>query len=293
MGAGAPLFLSLLAALSLAREANGQVIRWYEDTTLGQRWSGGVPSPGGTPPAGWQDLVGGTDFDVKRVGIEWSGADVVLRIQTNFPLAGTDEAGGPPRGWSNYYGGNSALYRPADVLLDLDRDGTWDRGIVLSNHGLIPDDPRYPDPNFPGRDDSPGYGLSADDFTFGNVYKPTSFFTADDILRYRTSMIQMYDMADPKPSTVWMRHGTKVGSATIEQFGDKTNPFGPDFVHEIVITLSGVNPAGEYNAFNLYWGTANCGNDAIFFQAEIPEPSFAPLGLLTCGFFIMRRRRSR
>ena len=262
---------------------------WVEDDTLIERWVLGTASPGGTPPDGWYDTVGGAEFDTKKVGVSWSGDDIIIKIQTNFPEGGIgDEADGIAKGWSNYYGGNSRLYRPADIFLDSNQDGNYDLAFVLGDHGLIPADPRYPDPNFPDRGDPPGHGQSADTFNAGNLYSVSSTFIADDILRYQSSLGGRYDINAPKIAPAWVRHGTDVGDGTINWL----LVAGETDLYEATITLTNVNGTGTFDDFNLLWGTATCTNDVIVGTFSAPEPSsVALLGLGSLALMFRRNAR--
>jgi hypothetical protein len=263
------------------------------DTTLIQRWQLGVPNPGGTPPAGWYDIIGKDVFNTTQMNVIWSGTDVLFQIFTNFPETGADSFGGD-NGTVIGYPYIGGYYRIADLAFDFERDGVWDEGVVLFDHGAIPYDPSHSAGQQP-----PGYGQPADTFISGNRYSASAWFSADDIHRYHSGYAGKYDMADPKTPAVWMRLGTLLGAAQITW----TNLGTVDPTYRIDVLLKGVNTSGKWNKFNVLWGTANCANDVIAGQASKPCPDKVPgmngwsalvtgLLILGSGIWILIRRRS-
>ena len=214
------------------------------DNTLVQRWVLGQPDPGGTPPDGWYDIIGDDVFDTFQTNIIWSGQDVRFEIFTNFPETGYKD--GTPIGYP--HGG---FWQVADLALDLDRDGSWDTGIALIDHGALPQDPSYPNP--------PGYGLPANNFIEGNIYATSAWFSSSDIHYYHSGRGGRYGMNYPKIPPVWMRLGQEIGKAEITW----TSLGGTDPTYRIDVALKGVNSSGAWDNFGLLWGTANCANDVI------------------------------
>ena len=210
-----------------------------------QRWELGEPNPGGIPPAGWYDVAGWPGFDTFQINVKWSGDDMYFQIFTDFPETGYLD--GSCCGYS--HGG---LYQLADLVFDLDLDGTWETGIALIDHGAIPADPGNPNP--------PGYGLPADDFVKGNIYSFCAWFSPEDIHYYHPGYAGRYDLDAPKiPPPAWMRIGTQIGEAEITWTDlGTTQP-----TYRIDVVLKAINSSGEWDAFGLLWGTGNCDNDVI------------------------------
>jgi len=196
------------------------------DTTLVQPWSGHSATGGA-----WTDVIGVVDFpgfQTTEIDVIFSGSDVQFKIHTNFPLAGF-EVGGVP-------------VPIADLALDLDRNSTFETGIVLTKHGTFSQG-LYKDvdvtPWSSAQDLWAGTG-----FTYGG----------------------MYDQSAPKVAYTQISSGTMVAGALTNLVQDPTT-------HEIDFTLSGVSPGGEWNNFSLFWGTGTCDNDGIAGNAKVPEPS--------------------
>lgn len=236
------------------------------DHTLVERWELGEPNPGGDIPYGWFDVVGLEVFNTFQVQASWCGGDLVIKILTNFPEAG--EGDGTIIGYPS-----GGYWQPADLFFDFDFDGTWDVGIALADHGAIPADPSSPNP--------PGYGQPADNFVKGGIYQISAWFSSDDIHYYHTGRGGRYDLSAPKVPPVWMRLGTKIGDAQVTWAGFQ----GTDPAYQIEVVLSGLNPAGEWDHFNLLWGTANCANDVIVASTEVEPEIVANFvdGPLTLG----------
>ncbi|GAB4272931.1 MAG: hypothetical protein Kow0092_28150 [Deferrisomatales bacterium] len=267
-------------ALVLAGGALAQTMT-IPDTTLIQRWRAGVPDPGGTPPEGWFDVVGFEHtFQTERLEVSWQGADVILSFFTNFPRTGA--VFGHPA-----VAPGEPLFRVADAAVDLDRDGTWEVGIALSDHA-------GPAPAQPGSfyQDPPGTALPADAFTEGGVYAVTAWFSANDLHdnHVNQSIGGRYDVDDPKIPPVWMRLGSEIGQASIVW----TDIDSPD--HRVDITLAGVNADGSWNQFDLLWGSSTCANDVVTGPAVVPVPPTVWLlgtGLLGVGAEALRRTRGQ
>jgi len=210
-----------------------------------QRWEHGVPNPGGIPPEGWGDIAGWSGFDTFQINVMWSSTDVHFQIFTDFPETGYMDGSccGYPQG---------GLFQLADLVFDLDLDGTWETGIALIEHGAIPADPSNPNP--------PGYGLPADDFVKGNIYSFCAWFSPEDIHYYHPGYAGRYDLDAPKtPPPAWMRIGTYIGKAEITWTDlGTTQP-----TYRIDVVLKGINSSGEWDGFGLVWGTGNCDNDVI------------------------------
>ena len=147
-----------------------------------QRWEFGVPNPAG--PEGWADIAGWPGFDTFQINVMWSSTDVHFQIFTDFPETGYKDGSccGYPQG---------GLYRLADLVFDLDLDGTWETGMALIDHGAIPADPSNPNP--------PGYGVPADDFVKGNIYSFSAWFSPEDIHYYHSGYAGRYDLDAPTP----------------------------------------------------------------------------------------------
>jgi hypothetical protein len=81
------------------------------DTTLIRpyRWS----SPAGGSYSTWRDTIGTnpSQWDIEKLVVTWSGANLEMQIYTNYPQAGLEGAG------------------QADIALDPDQNGSWNVGV--------------------------------------------------------------------------------------------------------------------------------------------------------------------
>lgn len=277
-----------LPGLDSSISANAVVL----DNVLVQRWEEGVANPGGTAPGGWFDWVGDqTVFDTMGMVVTWGQHDVLIQIYTNMPELG--EGFGPTHG----YVGN--LWQPADLVIDLDQDGIGDMVVPLIDHGAIPADPDPSDP------DPPGYGQPTGSFLKGTIYRTdsaTQCFSSDDIHKYHYGYGGLYDMSNPTTPCVWARLGTAIGTSEITWNNTGTT----DPTYRVDVLLQGVY-SSDWDKFSLFWGTANCANDAIAGSVVRQPPATPPtpvptlqqwgyvllsLLIFTAGLVAVGRRRS-
>lgn len=201
-----------------------------QDTTLVQQWNGSGPYGGGS----WVDVIGASIFETTKIDVVFSGADVKFQIHTNMPLTGDPDFGGVPI---------------ADLALDLNHDGTFEKGIVLTKHGSF-------DPGL--------YSVNSN-----------GWLSSVDFFQSQTSLVYggLYDQSAPKTPLTQIK--SVIGNATPVSVSQSTN--------EIDVTLSGVNSGGAWNNLSLFWGTGICSNDGIAGQVPVSEPG--TMLLLGFGFF--------
>jgi hypothetical protein len=206
------------------------------DTTLVQKWSGTGPYGGGS----WVDVIGGSIFETTKIDVVYSGNNVTFQIYTNFPLTG--DPGFP--------GGLSI----ADLALDLNNDGTFEKGIVFTKHGSF----------------NPG------------LYSVSAWSSSVDLFKAQTSWVYggRYDQSNPKIPLTQISGGSPDLNVSAVQ---KTN--------EIDVTLLNVNGGGDWNNLSLFWGTGICSNDGIAGTVAVSEPaSILLFGFGLIGVVIFRRR---
>lgn len=264
------VFVACLPASTLA----STTITIWDKTTID------VYNPKSNTVSGPKDVEGDVNlFQTSRIDVELSGTDVKFFIYTNLPklLA---------------YPSFGTIYRPADLAIDLDVDGRYETGITLYNsasyfgyfphasrlavYQVNPDTGWYKPSDFYNNPTSPvykyksTYGFHAQ----GGDHAPPTYFDLDTIVGIKAA-----------PDT------RLLAWASVDWWSDvQYSPYG-DTKYRIDIVLRGINVNGDWNTFNLFWGTATCANDSIAGYVPIP----ATVWLLASGLIGLAglRRRTR
>jgi hypothetical protein len=226
------------------------------DNTLVQKERYGVPI---SPPT-WVDVIGPTTFDLDRIEITRSGSSVRYDIYSNFESDGAFVY----RGWYTYL---------ADVALDLDQDGVFDHAIVLKPHiQWITAVYAFPT--------SLNLGVG--------VYSVSGWDYSSRFFKY-TGLTYggQWDQTDPKDVMVAgiALPANKVANANVAYDGTEG---------KWVVTIPDVSGLiGFDDGYDLFWGTASCGNDVGDGSVPpVPEPATILLfGAGLIGLGGLRRRK--
>jgi len=105
----------IMGLVLLAPGGAGAYTETILDNTLvlPYRWTAPSTYPGWT---NWTDVIANTPsaWNIDRVAVTWSGANLAMQIFTNYPKGGLDGAGN------------------ADIALDPSQNGSWNVGVKMS-----------------------------------------------------------------------------------------------------------------------------------------------------------------
>ncbi|MFI5354648.1 MAG: hypothetical protein ACHQX0_03470 [Desulfobaccales bacterium] len=210
------------------------------DNTWMQPWQSGAVS---TYP-GWNNWTVSpiandpTAWEVSRVAITWSGANLEMQIFTNYPLAGLEGAGladialSPGSGHGSFnYGIDLRNWNSQQHLANIYSGVTW-------NH-----------PN--------AYWAGTGDIYTG-AYNPTGV------------------TANPQvPDTVIANHSGSLGQAAVT-FSNAPAGSGSVYMWDILFP-AGFNADGSWNQFDFTLGSGSCANDFFAGTATDPSGNAAPI----------------
>ncbi len=241
------LYLFLTVSLVLL-STSGVMANTYSfnDTTLVQPWLGNSATG-----AAWIDVEGDNFFNTYKVDVTFTGNDVKFEIYTNYPSTGHDF---PP------------FVAPADLALDLNGDGVFEKGIVL-------------------------YGRPG--FTLGELCNvnvtPTGWKSSVDLFGPGSPGTYggRYDQSAPKIPYTQIAAGTDTGVNAAVSW----NSIGSNPVYRVDVLLSDVNSSGDWNNLTFFWGTGTCDNDGITGTVPLP-PSVLLLGSGLVGVCLLRGRKA-
>ena len=200
----------------------------------------------------WLDHIG-SNFDTKGIDVNMTGSNIIITMYTKFD------------GLYTYSGDN---FYAADLGLDLDLDGRYEYGVVLT------------------------HGTGGDQDYSAALYKDGTWKSSYDVWEGKTGNI-IFDYGEfyPEPSSnreawVKMEGGTKKGDVTINISSDSG-------LWEWTLTIDkNLFDSGDWrNQMGIFWATGTCANDVVQ-GAVVPIPTtILLLGSGLLGFGLLGRRR--
>ena len=197
----------------------------------------------------WLDYIG-DHFDTKGIDVNMTGSNIIITMYTNFD------------GLYTYSGDN---FYAADLGLDLNLDGTYEYGVVLT------------------------HGTGGDQDYSAALYKGGTWKSSYDVLEGKTINDLYYGEFYPEPSSnreawVKMDSGTKKGDVNIN-ITSSGSLYA--WTLEIDKTLFGSDLGDK---MGIFWATGTCANDVVEGVVPIP-PTILLLGSGLLGFGLLGRRR--
>lgn len=208
----------------------------------------------------WSDRIGDFTFEIYGINVSWTGTELIFDMFTNFNHDGDYET---PWGSPHYHA------YVADLFLDINKDSIFDFGVAMKNHA---------DWVTPRTKPSDWNALTVGLYSVTDFYKPSDFWSPGFIYG------QYYDKSNPKSSYTAIKSGTLKGNAGVT-INDESSS-GPYFRWQV--TINRVDMTGyDGNGIDIFWGGANCANDAIYGRAQVPPPIPEPGTLLLLGSELM------
>lgn len=225
------LVLAFLALSGVCYAAPFTVV----DTTWVKTQNGDWYGPSG------DTAIGGSNYNTSKVVIDQVGGNLVFSFYTEFD---NDD---PMDGYFQLPGTNVHTYL-ADLALDTDGDGSFDKGVVLKDHA------EWTQGTLPGN----SYGIG--------LYDVSSWNTSSDFMEGISGIIYGEEWAAEQTGTlqdsvVAISDGSFLGDAMVSWADD---------VWSVSIGLADLGVSGGDLGF--FWGTASCGNDPISGTVHVPEP---------------------
>ena len=228
---------------------SGSVLAYTIDDTVNV--GKGTTHKSESDPLSWPDYIG-AHFDTKGIDVNMTGSNIIITMYTNFD------------GLYTYSGDN---FYAADLGLDLNLNGTYEYGVVLT------------------------HGTGGDQDYSAALYKGGTWKSSYNILEGNTINNLSYGEFYPEPSSnrkawVKMDSGTKKGDVTINI---SSSPSG---LWEWTLTIDkNLFDSGDLdNQMGIFWATGTCANDVVEGVVPIP-PTILLLGSGLLGFGLLSRRR--
>jgi len=240
-------FLMLLAGIMFIW--SGSVLAYTIDDTVNV--GKGTTKGSESKASEWLDYIG-DHFDTKGIDVNMTGSNIIITMYTNFD------------GLYTYSGDN---FYAADLGIDLDLNGTYEYGVVLT-HGTG------------GHQD---YSAA--------LYKDGTWKSSYDVLEGNTINDLYYGEFYPEPTNkreawVKMEGGDYKGDVTINISSDSGL-----WKWTLTIDKNLFDSGNLDNQMGIFWATGICANDVVE-GAVVPIPTtILLLGSGLLGFGLLGRRK--
>ncbi len=217
---------------------------------------------------GWGDRIGDFIFEVYGIDVRWTGNKLIFQAYTNF-----DSDGDYLTNWSLNWPSPKPYYYPdqngdgrihaylADFFIDADRNGTFEYGVVMKAHSDWTNCNIYPSDWSSSGSSSLSVGL----YNVTDRYQPSAFWSSQRFIygqHYRNGNSGNGNSS----SYTAIKTGSKIGNASVNVYGPNGSP---PYLWSIEIDRSALS-SYDGKGMKIFWGGANCANDAIYGSTEVP-----------------------
>ena len=204
---------------------------------------------------GWYDVIGASNFNTKGINVDLSGDEVTITMYTKFDGA--------------VKLGSDTVYA-ADLGLDLDLDGKYEYGVVLT------------------------HGTGGDQDYSAELYQVKKWKSSYQVWERGASSSWGYgefypeSTGWPKPRKAWVKMDGGTWKGDVDISIDESGGLYA-WKLEIDKTLFGSDLKGE---IGIFWATGTCANDVVKGEAVVPiPPTILLLGSGLLGFALLGRRK--